>query len=365
MKRVLAIAPYPYLPYFSGGQKLIARFLHHLGTRTGLTVVSVPDNDAAQAGPYQLLPLMKKGFSRYLDPSLPGKLISLVREHQADTILIEHPYLHWVAERVRQATGVRYVLHTHNIEFQRFRSLGRWWWPVLRWYERRAFRKADQVLFITPEDRAFAIREWKLPPEKCIDFPAGVETAGYPGDRGSCRQLLEKRHALPAYHQLLLFNGLLRYGPNLDALKIILEKILPLLEATGNPLTLLVCGKDLPAEMNELRDYRERGVVFAGFVDDIETYLKGCDTLLNPVQSGGGIKTKMVEAIAFGCRVVATRTGATGMDPGRCGEKLAIVDDGDWKAFATAVMQREKNPETPAAYYDYYYWPRIIERLIS
>jgi glycosyltransferase involved in cell wall biosynthesis len=365
MKRVLAIAPYPYLPYFSGGQKLIARFLHHLAERTELTVVSVPDNDPSQAGPYRLLPLMKKGFRRYLDATLPEKLIRLIREQQADTLLIEHPYLHWVAKRVRKATGVRYVLHTHNIEYQRFKSLGRWWWPILRWYEKRAFREADRILFITPEDRDFAIRHWGIAPEKCLDFPAGVETGSYPSDRPACRQWLVEQHRLHPDHTLLLFNGLLRYGPNLEALKIILDQIVPRLHEKGFPFTLLVCGKDLPADMNELQAYRERGVVYAGFVDNIETYLKGCDTLLNPVQSGGGIKTKMVEAIAFGCRVVATRTGATGIHAASCGDMLSVVEDGDWSSFTAAVTQHKSPAETPAAYYAYYYWPRIIERLLG
>ncbi|MBK7560873.1 MAG: hypothetical protein IPI68_04990 [Chitinophagaceae bacterium] len=45
MKKILAIAPYPYLPYFSGGQKFIAKFLEYLRNETDLTVISTDDND--------------------------------------------------------------------------------------------------------------------------------------------------------------------------------------------------------------------------------------------------------------------------------------------------------------------------------
>ena len=49
MKKVLAIAPYPYLPFFSGGQKFIARFFEYLGKKVDLTVISVAKNDFSLA----------------------------------------------------------------------------------------------------------------------------------------------------------------------------------------------------------------------------------------------------------------------------------------------------------------------------
>jgi hypothetical protein len=39
MKKILVIAPYPYLPFFSGGQKFIAKFLDYLSKEAQVTVV--------------------------------------------------------------------------------------------------------------------------------------------------------------------------------------------------------------------------------------------------------------------------------------------------------------------------------------
>ena len=47
MKKVIAIAPYSYLPYYSGGQKFIAQFFEYLGKEIDLTVISVAENDFA------------------------------------------------------------------------------------------------------------------------------------------------------------------------------------------------------------------------------------------------------------------------------------------------------------------------------
>ena len=62
MKKVLAIAPYSYLPFFSGGQKLIAQFFEHLGKETELTVISVAENDFSDVKNYKTVPLLKKSF---------------------------------------------------------------------------------------------------------------------------------------------------------------------------------------------------------------------------------------------------------------------------------------------------------------
>ena len=196
MKKVLAIAPYSYLPYYSGGQKFIAQFLDWLGRETELTVISVKENDASMATSYRLLPLMKQSFSRYVDTSLIGKLTRLIQKEQFDTLICEHPYLAWLVFALRRRTGIRVIIHTHNIEYQRFRSTGRWWWPILRAYEKRCFKKADQLFFISPEEKEFAINTWNIDPGKCIDLPFGIEIKEWPNDKKEARDIIRQRYGL-------------------------------------------------------------------------------------------------------------------------------------------------------------------------
>ena len=367
MNKVLAIAPYPYLPFFSGGQKFIAHFFEHLGSAIDLTVISVAENDFSLAKSYKTIPLLKKSFSRYIDRSLIAKLINLTKKEGFDTIICEHPYFAWLAFAVRKRTGVNVIIHTHNIEYQRFRSTGKWWWPVLKQYEKNSFEKADGLFFITPEDREFAINNWKIEKEKCIDLPFGVEIKSYPEDRAYYRQTVIQKHDIGDNERIFLFNGLLNYKPNIEALKIILDKINPLLIAhAALKYKIIICGKGLPEEMNELKDYTGKNIVYAGFVNSIEAYLKATDILLNPVQSGGGVKTKMVEAIAYGATVIATETGATGILKDVCGDKLVIVADDDWEGVAKAIIEKNTSSiPTPQEYYNYYFYGNIIKRLIE
>jgi len=364
LKKVLAIAPYSYLPFYSGGQKLIAQFYYWLGKKTDLTVVSVPGNDPSLAANYRLLSFLKPGFSRYYDRSLVKKLTELIRKEKFDTIIWEHPYYGWLMKKIKKKTGIHSIIHSHNIEFQRFKSTGRWWWPILRSYERKAFKNADQILFITPDDRQWAVGNWQLAAEKCIDFPFGIDIDHYPTDREACKQQLISQYGLKPNTRIFLFTGLLNYQPNLDALKIIIEKINPILQEKASfDYRILVCGKGLPAEMNELKAYDN--LIYAGFIKEIDTYYKAADIFLNPVQSGGGIKTKMVEAIAYGATVVSTVTGATGIERSVCGKKLITINDNEWKTFADVVIEHAAdNSTTPPAYYSYYSWEQIINRII-
>lgn len=366
MRKILAIAPYPYLPFFSGGQKFIARFYAHLAEKTDLTVITVPGTDPQLATNYRIKQLLKPGFSRYVDVSLIKTLSEEISRENYDLVIWEHPYYSWLATRIRKRTHTPFIIHTHNIEYQRFRSTGRWWWPVLKIYEKSAFRKADQLFFITPEDMQFAMREWEIPSGKCIELPFGVEIKTSPAEKNAAREQLERLYAIGKHETIILFNGLLNYKPNLDALIFILDKVNPLLKANNRlAYRIIICGKGLPVQLNELSAYKNDHVIYAGFVEDIDPYFLGADVLLNPVQTGGGIKTKMVEAIAAGTTVIASAAGATGIHRDVCGNKLVVVEDLDAHAMATAVEKYDQLKEpTPSAFYDFYYWGNVIERIL-
>jgi glycosyltransferase involved in cell wall biosynthesis len=365
MKKILVIAPYPYLPYFSGGQKSLALFYEYLGKETELTVISTTGNDWSLAKNYKTKELLKKPFSRYYDLSLIKKISNEVTSNKYDTVIWEHPYFAWLAFKVRKRTGIKTIIHTHNIEHQRFRSTGRWWWPILKHYEKWCFKKADCILFITPEDRNFAIDKWKIEKEKCFNLPYGVELNNYPADKQKCREEIIQKHHLDAADKIILFNGLLNYKPNFDAVTTITNEINPLLLQEKNfNYKIIICGKGLPDNFNSLKAYENKNIIYAGYVDDIDLYFKSADIFLNPILSGGGIKTKMVDAIANGATVIATETGATGINKTVCGNKLVTTADNDWKAFASAIIKSTENQElTPSAFYEYYYWGNIVKKI--
>ncbi|HEV7781743.1 MAG TPA: glycosyltransferase family 4 protein [Chitinophagaceae bacterium] len=367
MKKVLAIAPYYYLPFFSGGQKSLARFFEHLGNETSLKVISVPENDPSLTGSYTILPLLKSSFSRYIDRSLIATITTLVKKEGIDTIICEHPYFAWLVFAIKKRTGINVVIHAHNIEYQRFRSLGKWWWPVLKGYEKRSFRKADRLFFVAPEDRDFATGKWGIAKDKCVIVPFGIDISSFPEDRAKTREAIASLHGIAPREKILSFNGLLDYKPNTEALNVILNTINPLLLRQNSfRYKIIISGKRLPVEFNSLEEYTDKNIIYTGFVEDITAYFKATDIFLNPILSGGGIKTKMVEAIGYGATVVSTENGAAGLDKNICGDKLLTVPDNNWDLFVKTIIENigHINP-TPSSYYNMYYWGAIVKRLFT
>ncbi|HNF44268.1 MAG TPA: glycosyltransferase family 4 protein, partial [Ferruginibacter sp.] len=113
---------------------------------------------------------------------------------------------------------------------------------------------------------------------------------------------------------------------------------------------------------NNLVSYQDKHIVYAGFVPDINPYFKGADLFINPVIEGGGIKTKLVEALGYDLTVISTRSGATGIPEDVPGKKMTVVDDGDWKEFARAIIAAEPALHTPQSFFDHFYWGRIAQK---
>ncbi len=367
MNKVLSIVPYPFLPYFSGGQKLIAQFNSYLGEACELHVAGTADNDTTFVKHYSFYPLLKKSRLRYLDVTAFFRLKKLIRLKGIDTIIIEHPYLGWLGWLLQKATNVRMIVHTHNIEHERFRTLGKPWWKILKAYETRILRTADIIFCISDEDRQWMIDKIQVKAEKCVLVPYGITTETAPTDKSICKEQVCARHQIDPSKKILFFNGLLDYKPNTDALTTILEKINPLLLQTDFAYHILVAGKRLPISFNELKQWNNANVSYAGFVDDIDFYTKAADVLLNPVTSGGGVKTKMIEALGLNTSVVATETGAIGVDLSVCGEKLKVTPNDEWSLFIEAIIFLAENPniQTPSSFYSRYSWKRIITRIIA
>jgi glycosyltransferase involved in cell wall biosynthesis len=367
MKRVLTIVPYPYLPFFSGGQKLIAHFTSYLGEQCILHVAGTTNNDRALVSNYTFHPVLKNSQLRYADVSAFFRLRRIIKEQRIETVIVEHPYLGWLGWMLKKACGVKLIVHTHNVEYERFRTVGKSWWPLLKWYEGRVLRAADIVFCISTEDKKWMTEQLHIDSSKCVLVPYGITQHQIPLDKPASKQKIADLHQLDPDALLLFFNGLLDYKPNTDALQIIIEKINPLLKKSGLHYNILIAGKRLPDSFGELKQWNNDHIFYAGFVDDIDLYTKAADILLNPVNSGGGVKTKMIEALGLNTSVVATENGAAGVDVAVCGDKLRIIPHESWDLFVESIQFFAKHPklETPHSFYKKYHWKEIVSKLIS
>lgn len=367
MAKILDIVPYKILPAQMGGQKGIAIFCKYLGEQNDLTVVSVEDNDISLAETYNMVPLFTKERRRYLNPFYVRRIKKIIQQKGIRNVITEHPYMAWMGWVLKRSLGIRWFVHTHNIEYERFRTIGKWWHGLLKIYESTVYNHADKVLFKTEEDIEFAIAKKMVKKENAVLVPFGIDIDKMPADKRQVKQSICEKHKIPAGATVLLFNGTLDYKPNLDALLFILNELNPLLlKQPSFNYRFLICGRGLPASLKELKDYENKNIVYAGFVDDVYAYFKAADIFINPVVTGGGVKTKVVEAMGYGVSVVSCISGAAGIELSVCGNKIKVVNDNDVPAFVTAITNNESvHADTPQQYYDYYAWRNIVKKLQS
>lgn len=226
---VLSVVWYKIRPSDFGGQKGIAIFSEYLGQQLPLRLLCAHSNSFEGTESYSAtatLPVSKKQFA---DPRAWRQLSRELQSTGAGVLLLEHCYYGLAGLWLQRSKGVKLVVHSHNIEYERFRQLGRWWWPLLYWIERITHKRADLNLFKTEEDLALALRKFGLDTNKCMVVPYGIEKETLPDRdaREKARAMIMARHGIVSDKTILLFNGTLDYLPNAIAMETIIKEIIP------------------------------------------------------------------------------------------------------------------------------------------
>lgn len=371
MLKIASLVPYKIIPAVTGGEKGIFYFLKYVARHADITAFSVTENAGIVEGVnfVDVLGSTQKK-SRYADLSIFGKIKGICRAQHIKHIIVEHPYYAWLGVALKKWGGLKLIIHSHNIEAARFKSVKKWWWPILHQYEKFAHQQADVNFFITEEDRDYAIKNYRLNAGKCAVITYGIENAAAPSaeEKQQSKNQICKELGLPIATKLILFNGTLDYAPNRDGLDKILKEINPLLQQEAAfSYKIIICGLRLPAEYNHLKDYRDQHIIYKGFVEDIGIYFKAADLFINPITDGGGIKTKLVEALGADTPAVSFKAGAYGIPASVTGDHLSVVADGDYKGFSNAIKEQLLKPRKsiPLSFYNHFSWDAIARKTVN
>jgi polysaccharide biosynthesis protein PslH len=359
---IISLVSYKFLPARSGGQKGIALFYKYFSRYHDVTCICPADNDPAAAEGYEIVNSISNSSMRYLNPFIFFQIQKLIREKNATHLIIEHPYYGWLGILVKKLCKIKLVVHSHNIEGNRWKALGKWWWKILWQYEMLTHRSADFNYFIQDADRDYAIKEFRLDEKKCLTVSFGTEIVAPPSpeDHRIAGTKIREQLSIAEEIPLLLFNGAFSYMPNREALENLLYRINPLLQSKQTPYLILIVGLDIPPSISESH---YPGIKIIGFVENLELYLTGCDIFLNPVRTGGGIKTKLVEALGYNLTAVSTNNGAIGVDPNLCNGKLILAPDHNWNMFSDSVVRAIKTKSSISDdFFQYFYWANITRR---
>lgn len=216
------------------------------------------------------------------------------------------------------------------------RSPGRWvggaysllQWLELRRWEAATLRRFDRVVAVS-EDDARALRAIARIEPAVV--PNGVEIAAF-------AEVFRARQACETYPPGLLFVGTLDFRPNVDALVWFVREIWPRLHAARPDLRFRIVGASPSSTVRRLGEVA--GVEVVGPVEDVRPFLAEAAVYVLPMRIGGGIRLKLLEAMAAGVPVVTTAMGAEGVPVTE--QHVALADTPP--AFADTALRLLADP---------------------
>jgi glycosyltransferase involved in cell wall biosynthesis len=354
-RRILLLTPFPpKCDGFHGGSQAIGRFVKELVDLHSVAVVylrakgeppmepelvarcaTVEEVPRPNSGYVRLLGAWARGYPMWVEdwrvPAFRESMRKLVAQWRPDVVQFE---FHTMAQYLDDSRQYRSILVEHEPGAAAARD--RWqlstgWRRLLlardmrSWenYERKILPKFDAVVCFTDLDRR-KLQELAPVTRMEVIAPAG------PPCTGSRPPGVESANTI-------LFIGSFIHPPNVDAAIRLAEGILPRVRVGHPDAVLQLVGDAPPASIRRLAG---PGVEVTGRVPDVAPFLDEATVVAVPLRMGGGMRIKVLDALAFGKAIVATPLAVEGLNL-HDGRELVLA--GSDEDFAVAIGELLSN----------------------
>lgn len=211
---------------------------------------------------------------------------------------------------------------------------------------------ADCTLCVTDQDRSLLAA---VGGQRLVTVPLGIDTYGEPPRR---------RTENPPR---ILFLGSFQHPPNRSAAIALCDRIWPRIHARLPNWELVLAGPGSDAFLASRPQAGPR-IVATGYVEDLAALFSSCRLFAAPLTEGGGIKIKILEAMARGLPVVTTSIGAEGIVTSADDLVWLVRDDAQFAAQLLSAAQdpeaAERRAELARLYVERHFsWNAIVGRL--
>ncbi len=195
-------------------------------------------------------------------------------------------------------------------------------------YEARMVKAYDALLTVIPEDQERLLELFPSEAREALARKFTVIPICVDVDQ------VEPMIGQKGHPPTILHLGTMFWPPNINGVLWFAREVLPLIHAQLPDARFFVIGKNPPREVKALAvDPR---IQVTGYVTDLIPYLMETDAFVVPLDAGGGMRVKILDAWRTGLPVVSTPIGAEGIMV-RDGENILLAADAP--AFAEATIQ--------------------------
>src|SRR6266849_6090774 len=277
--------------------------------------------------------------ARFVSGKFRQALRVALRRFEPDIVQIESPFLLPYVETIRAESRARVVLRSQNVEFRIWEALAR--------NERSALRKLA-LHRVATSLRDYEVRHLNTPdaivPISAVDLE-DFRRLGCtrPMHMAPCSVTLPDLPREAPEPWRAGFIGSLNFRPNQEAVEWIVDEMWPRVLERTSEARLSIGGNAPPKWLRR----RARGprIDFHGYVRDAEAFVRRMSVVIAPVFASGGMRIKVLDAMALARPVMATSLAAGGIEVEN-GTNSVIADDA--AAFADATVQLLRDPDKAA-----------------
>jgi len=245
-------------------------------------------------------------LSRFFSVDVDIRLTRLLQKEKYDCIILESIFTTSYLPTIRRNVSTKVILRSHNIEHQIWNKLAvgeknffkRFYLSYLskKLYkaEIEAWRSVDGIANISYNDLQFT-RVLSQKPSYLLPVAMPVQ-----------QPVKMHEEELKVYHI-----GSMDWLPNIEAINSFIEKILPTVLKEFPSFEFHIAGRKMPAALHYKKT---QGIVSWGEVESAQDFARNFQIMIVPLQSGSGIRIKILEAFAMGMAVISTEQGIRGID---------------------------------------------------
>jgi len=304
--------------------------IHTVYADTTPQIFSAAKNLLLSSKPYIL--------ERFNNKLFKNKLESLLTNNTFDIIQIEGLYLLQYTPFIRTISSGLIAYRAHNIEYEIWSKLAKNTNNILlkyylnnlskriNKYEKTISNLFDLLIPISENDDTFFKRSGNLKPSHICPVGFDFQASTYPSR-------LNK-------NKYLYFIGSLDWRPNREAILWFIDNCWQELKNRHPDTKLYIAGRNAPP--NFATGLNDEGIIFEGEVEDASKFISNKAIMIVPLQSGSGMRVKIIEAFLHKKAVISSTLGAIGT---KSTDKKQILIADTAKAFIDKTSKLLENDQ--------------------
>jgi len=277
-------------------------------------------------------------ISKYLSNNIKKKIRELLKKSKFEIIVLNQLHTAHYGLFIKEELNLPVVLREQNVEtiiMKRFyknnKNLFIKLYAYLQYkklykYESKICEIFDRCIMITKNDEK--IMKEMNPNLKTNVIPAGVDTLYF-----FPLKVREEAFSIVSVASM-------DWLPNVEGIKWFCDEVYPLIRKIIPNVKLYIVGKNPPNIIKKLNN--RNNIIVTGYVKDVRDYLAKGQVFIVPLKTGGGMRIKILQALAMEKAVVSTSIGCEGIEVIN-GKNIYIANNEEKFAKKVVFLLNNKN----------------------